>query len=182
MRKFNAVLSIAIFALFLFHVIYGSFLMLGFVGGGSPVMTAVTWVMLAAIAVHVVIGIKLTADTLIAVKRSGASYFRENKLFWIRRISGFAVMIFIFAHIGIFMGHNGADGYRLNLFDVPQLIMSLLLVLSLLLHIVTNIRPLMTALAAKRGRELIADIAVILSAVLLVSGIAFAVYFVSWSV
>lgn len=182
MRKFNAILSMVIFALFLFHVIAGTFILVGAADGGSAVMSAVTWVMLAAVCVHAVIGIKLTADTLIALKKSGANYFKENKLFWIRRISGFAVMLFIAAHAVIFVGHSGADGYRLNLFGVPQLIMSVLLVLTVLLHIVTNIRPLMLALGARSGRELITDIALILSFLMLAAGIGFVVYFVSWSV
>ncbi len=182
MRKFNAVLSMTIFALFLFHVIVGSFTLFGFTEGGSAVMQIVTWVMLLAVCVHAVIGIKLTIDTLTAIRKSGANYFKENKLFWVRRISGFAVMLFIISHIIIFMGHNGADGYRLNLFDVPQLILSVLLVLTLVLHIVTNIRPLMTALGARSGMALIGDIAFVLSVVLFAAGIAFVVYFVSWSV
>ena len=169
----------AILATFLFHVIAGSFQLFGFIPGGSAVMHIIAGVMLTAICVHVVIGVKLTADTLTAIKKSGASYFRENKLFWIRRISGFAVMLLIIPHIIVFMGSDNG-GFRLNLFDIPQLIMSVLLVLALLLHVVTNIRPLMLAFGAGRLRELAADAGFILSVVLVFAGAAFTVYYLRW--
>ena len=180
MRKFNAILAPVIFALFLLHIIIGSLQLTGLIPGGNVIMHAGSWFLIAAVGVHTVIGIKLTADTLAAMRKSGAGYFRENKLFWVRRISGFAVMLFIAAHIIMFMGHGSGGSFRLNLFDVPQLIMSVLLVLSLLLHIVTNIRPMMLGFGARGGKEFAADLAVIFSAVLLAAGAAFAVYYARW--
>ena len=180
MRKFNAILGPVILAFFLLHIIIGSLQLTGLTPGGNTVMQIGAWLLIAAVGAHTVIGIKLTVDTLAAIKRSGASYFRENKLFWIRRISGFAVMLFIAAHIILFMGHGSGGAFRLNVFDVPQFIMSVLLVLSVLLHIVTNIRPLMIALGSRSAKEFIADIAVVFSVLLLFSGIAFVVYFVRW--
>ena len=180
MRKFNAILAHTIITLFLLHIIIGSLQLTGLVPGGNVIMKIGSWLLIAAVGAHTVIGIKLTADTLAAMKKSGASYFRENKLFWIRRISGFAVMFFIAAHIILFMGYGSGGAFRLNLFDVPQLIMSILLVLSVLLHIVTNIRPMMLGSGIRGAKEFIADMAVIFSVLLLVSGIAFVVYFVRW--
>lgn len=181
MRKFNAILSMAVLALFLFHVIAGSFQLFGASAGGSVIMKAGAFLMLGAVVLHAVIGIKLTVDTFAAMKKSGKGYLRENKLFWIRRISGFAIMLFIASHVIIFLG-SGDGAFRLNLFDVPQLVSSLLLVLSVLVHVVTNIRPLMLALGARSIGEFITDAAFILSLLLLVSGAAFVVYFIRWSV
>jgi len=181
MRKFNAVLSMAIFALFLLHVVMGIFILSGFSEGGT-FMGVLSLIMLAAVSVHAVIGAKLTIDTLIAMKKSGTGYLGENKLFWIRRISGFALMLFIVSHVFVFMGHSGADGFRLNLFDTPQLIMSILLVLTLLIHIVTNIRPVMIAMGAKSGKEIITDIILIMSVLMFAAGIAFVVYYAGWRV
>lgn len=182
MRRSNAILGIVISALFLLHIIIGSLQLAELIPGGNAVMQAGSWLLIAAVIAHTVIGIKLTFDTLTAIKKSGAGYFRENKLFWIRRISGFAVMLFIAAHIILFMGHGSGGAFRLNLFDLPQLMMSILLVLSVMLHIVTNIRPLMIAFGARGAKDFIADMAVILSVLLLASGIAFVVYFVRWLV
>ena len=180
MRKINAILGMVIFALFLLHIIIGSLQLSGLIPGGNIVMKAGSWLLIAAVGVHTVIGIKLTVDTLTAIKKSGASYFSENKLFWIRRISGLAVMFFIAAHIMLFMGHGSGGAFRLNVFDLLQLIMSILLVISVLVHIVTNIRPLMIALGSRGAKEFIADMAVICSVLLLVSGAAFVVYYVRW--
>lgn len=180
MRKINAILGMVIFALFLLHIIIGSLQLSGLIPGGNIVMKAGSWLLIAAVGVHTVIGIKLTVDTLTAIKRSGASYFSENKLFWIRRISGLSVMFFIAAHIMLFMGHGSGGAFRLNVFDLPQLIMSILLVISVLVHTVTNIRPLMIALGSRGAKDFIADMAVICSVLLLVSGAAFVVYYVRW--
>ena len=180
MRKINAILGMVIFALFLLHIIIGSLQLSGLIPGGNIVMQTGSWLLIAAVGVHTVIGIKLTVDTLTAIKKSGASYFRENKLFWIRRISGLAVMFYIAAHLMLFMGHGSGGAFRLNVFDLPQLIMSILLVISVLVHIVTNIRPLMIALGSRGAKDFIADMAVIFSVLLLVSGAAFVVYYVRW--
>lgn len=170
----------AILALFILHIIIGSLQLFGFIPGGNPVMQVGAWLLIAAVSVHAVIGIKLTADTLKALKKSGAGYFRENMLFWIRRISGFAVMLFIVSHVIVFSGHGSGGGFRLELFDTPQLISAVLLVVSVLVHAVTNIRPLMAALGAGSIRRFLADAAFVLSVLLLAAGAAFVVYFVRW--
>ena len=79
MRKFNAVLSMGILVLFLIHAIAGGFQLAGILSGGSAVMQILAWVMLGMILIHVIIGCKLTVDTLKACKQSGTSYYKENK-------------------------------------------------------------------------------------------------------
>ncbi len=180
MRKFNAILGMAITALFLFHAVFGSLQLSGIVNGGSVIMKIAATIMLVGILIHIVIGTKLTIDTVKAMKRSGVSYFRENRLFWIRRISGFALMVFIVSHIIVFAGQTRDGVFRLNLFDVPQLISSILLVLTLILHIITNIRPLMIALGADKAKNYAGDAAIVLSVLLLLAGAAFVVYFIRW--
>ena len=180
MRKLNALLAMGIFALFLVHAAVGGLQLAGLAAGGSRVMTILAWLMAAIIVLHTLIGVKLTADTLSAIKKSGAGYFRENKLFWIRRISGAAVMLFIISHIILFMGERDGGVFRLSLFDGSALIGQLLLVLSAAAHIITNIKPLMISLGKKNGRELAIDILLVMSAILLLSGAAFIVYYIRW--
>ena len=183
LRKLNAILTAAIMLLFLFHIITGSLQLAGIVPGGNMVMKIAAEIMGVAVLAHALTGAKLTADTLIAQKKSGAGgYYKENRLFWARRISGFAVLLFMLAHTSIFAGNNKSGAaFRLNLFDVPQLVCSLLLVLTLLLHIGTNIKPLMNAFGVSgRSKELSADIAVIVSVLLLLAGAAFVIYFIRW--
>ncbi|MBR1554638.1 MAG: pilus assembly protein PilX [Oscillospiraceae bacterium] len=181
MRKFNAVLSMGILALFLIHAIAGSFQLTGIISGGSGVMQAVAWVMLAMIILHVIIGCKLTADTLKACKKSGTSYYKENKLFWLRRSSGFAIMIFILFHVLIFLGRDENGVYRLSYFGILQLISQILLVISIAVHVLTNIRPLMIAVGTKSYAKILIDVLFILSIILILSGIAFVIYYLRWN-
>ena len=180
MRKWNALNSMGIIVLFLIHAITGGLQLAGIIGGGNPVLKVLAWIMLVMIAAHVVIGIKLTADSLLACKKAGVSYFKENKLFWTRRISGFATIIFVLLHVILFMGNTSAGAYRLNLFATPQLVVMIFFVVSVAVHVLTNIKPLMIALGQKGLKEFVTDILLVISAFLIFSGIAFVIYYIRW--
>ena len=180
MRKANAVISMLILLLFLFHAVAGGFQLAGVIPGGKSVMQILAWVMTALIGAHTLIGIKLTADTLKAMKRSGAGYFRQNKLFWLRRISGLAIMVFILLHIVIFMGEN--DGaYRLSEFAAPELVSQILLIVSIALHVISNARPALISFGIKSFKEAGLDIALILAGILIFTGAAFIIYYLRWA-
>ena len=181
MRKQNAVISMVILVLFLFHAIVGAFQLTGVIPGGKALMKIAAWVMAGLIAVHFVIGVKLTVDTVKAQKKAGTAYFKENKLFWTRRVSGFAIMIFIVFHVLIFLGSNNG-AYRLNLFEGVQLISQILLVMSAAVHVVTNIKPLMIALGVKSYRAFLTDVLFVVSVLLFFMGFAFVVYYLRWNV
>ncbi|MBR1529817.1 MAG: pilus assembly protein PilX [Oscillospiraceae bacterium] len=181
MRKFNAILSMSILALFLIHAIAGSFQLAGWMAGGSGIMQAVAWIMLILILIHVGIGCKLTVDTLRIQKKAGVSYPKENKLFWLRRISGFAIMIFILFHVLLFLGKNQDGVYRLSYFGTLQLLSQILLVISIAVHVLTNIRPLMIAVGTKSYAKIMIDILFILSVILILSGIGFVIYYLRWN-
>ena len=178
MRKANAILSAAIIALFLLHSFIGAGEMIGFIEGGLMFGKVVAFILLAVIAIHVFIGLKLTCDTLIAMKRSGVGAFRENKLFWIRRISGFAIVIFLTAHIIVFLGSYDEGIFVLTPFLVPELITAVLFVAALAVHILTDIKPLTIALGLKSGKAL--TVMLVISVFLLFSAAAFTFYFVRW--
>ena len=180
MRKINAILSMSILVLFLIHAIVGGFQLAGIIPGGSAIMKGLAWLMLLFILIHAGIGCKLTADTCRACKKAGVSYYKENRLFWLRRSSGFAIMIFILFHVLIFLGNQNHDVYRLNDFGMMQLISQILLVLSIAVHVISNIRPLMIALGKRNYQKMIIDILMILSVILLLAGIAFVIYYLRW--
>ena len=128
------------------------------------------------------IGIKLSLDTILATRKAGVFYLRENSLFVLRRVSGFALLIFIAVHFVIFSGTNEGGVYRLRVFDAMALISQILMVVSLLIHLVSNIRPLRIALGISDKRSLRTDIAIVLCILLFLSGIAFLIYFIRWQV
>lgn len=180
MRKWNAMISMSILLLFLIHAVIGGLILAGITSGGNQVMRVLAWVMLVLIAVHVVIGIRLTVDSLIACKKAGVSYFKENKLFWTRRISGFAIIVFILFHVIVFMGDSAGGVYRLHYFGSPQMILQILLVVSVAVHVITNVNPLLIALGRKSLKKYAVDILLVISALLLFAGIAFIIYYIRW--
>ena len=86
MRKLNAIVSLLLIILFLIHTIAGSFQMMKIIPGGNELMKDLSYFMLFMIGVHILIGTKLTIDSVKIGKKSGKFYFRENAVFWTRRI------------------------------------------------------------------------------------------------
>ncbi len=173
MRKLNAVLSITVLAFFLLHMIAGSLLMLGLIPYSRVLQHTLSGLLGLAVTAHAVVGLKLTFDTAAAIKKSGASYWRENLLFWTRRVSGLAVLLFMVPHIIIFANETGDPGN----FDAVKPICMIIFALSLLLHIVTNIRPLTAGLGKLSSGKTLMLSALVISFLLLAAGAAFIVYF-----
>ncbi len=180
MRKVNSLAAIAVMILFVCHMIYGVLVLCGIMNGGNRFFSVLTCVLAGLALLHIVISVILTCNTVYAMHRTGVSYWKENRLFWVRRISGLAVMVFIVIHAGLFRGSHAEEVYLLNPFGILQLILQILLVASLLLHLVTNLRPLRIALGLTDRKNLRMDLAMILSVLLLIAAIAFAVYFIRW--
>ncbi|MBR0090880.1 MAG: pilus assembly protein PilX [Lachnospiraceae bacterium] len=181
MRRINAVLSAVILILFLVHGVIGGFQAAGLYPGGVRLLQMLARLMFVLIIVHGIIGVKLTIDTLRAQKKAGVSYFRENKLFWARRISGFAIFILMFYHIILFIGTSTDGHYRLNLFEMPQLLLHLLFVAAIALHVIANVRPMMISFGIRGLKEIAADLIIILAVLLVFMGAMFVVYYFRWA-
>jgi hypothetical protein len=181
MRRLNAIISMAIIALFLIHGIAGAFQMLGFIPGGSSALKMLTWIMLVLIFLHVIIVSCLTVQTLRISKRSGVSYYKENAMFWIRRISGFVLLLLVFLHLSVFM-QTGSGLFRLGYFGIPQLTGQIIMLLALTVHILCNIKPVAIALGLYGGRGYCRDVLLVLSVVLCFCAVAFVVYYLRWNV
>jgi succinate dehydrogenase hydrophobic anchor subunit len=181
MRKVNAIISMGIIVLFLVHGIAGSFQMMGIISGGSTFLAILTWCMVAMISVHTVIGIILTIHTLCISKKTGVSYIKENSLFWIRRISGFVLILLVSIHLAVFM-QTGENVFRLNYFGISELAGQILMLATLAVHLLCNIKPLSIALGLYGESEYIRDILLILSAVLVFCAVAFSIYYLRWNV
>lgn len=180
MRKLNAVLGPLIIILLCIHGIWGAFQLSGIVPGGSTIKTVLSYVMVAAVALHILIGIKLTVDTLVAARRSGAFYFKNNQEFWIRRISGLAVILFIIYHMAVFMGGN-EDIFRLRRFDGVSLAAHILLAVSLIIHLAFNVKPLFIALGIA-DRKYVKDVIIILAIILAFCAAGFIFYYFRWNI
>ena len=178
MRKWNAILTTAILILFLLHGIFGAFQLFGV---GPTALKGVAWAALALVTVHTAIGVKLTADSLRVWKRTGVGYFRQNKLFWARRVSGFAVMVLLAFHMAAF-GYSNSGAYRLRWFTDFKLATQLLLMVTLAIHILMNVRPMLISFGVRGFRRYVGDILFVLSVLLLFMAAAFVVDYLRWNV
>lgn len=178
MRKWNAILSAVILLLFLAHAILGGFQLLGV---GDTALKHMARGLVALIAAHLAIGCKLTADSLRVWRRSGVSYWRENQLFWARRISGFAIMLLLGFHLYAF-GYYVDGAYRLHWFNNAKLCTQILLVAALAVHVVTNVRPMLISFGVKGLKRCVGDILAVLSIVLLFMAVTLVLYYLRWNV
>ena len=176
MRRINIFVVTGIMIAFVFHAISGSIRLFG-ADAGSPLISA--WICMFLVGVHVIITAILTVRTLLTIKKSGKGYFRENLLFWARRISGFALLIPLVMHLFVFSG-TGDEAYRLVFFHSGRLISQILMVVALGLHILTNVHPLLIGLGVKHHGVLSADSLFVLTVFLLFCCGAFCVYYLRW--
>lgn len=181
MRKWNAIVCLLLLALLVIHAVGGGFQLMGIIPGGGTTLTYLAWIMAALLVVHVVIGIKLTIDSVVAGRRSGRFYLRQNLEFWARRISGIAVMLLVVCHLLIF-NVSSSGVYRLHVFEGAELTTQILLVIALLVHLLTNIRPLMISFGIGHLRIYVRDILFILAVLMLFAGIALFIYYLRWNV
>jgi hypothetical protein len=181
MRKVNAIISMGIIVLFLTHGIAGSFQLMGIISGGSTFLAILTWCMVIMISVHTVIGIILTIHTLRISKKTGVSYIKENALFWIRRISGFVLMLLVSLHLAVFM-QTGEGVFRLSYFGISEFVGQVLMLSALAVHLLCNIKPVSIALGLYGESGYIRDILLILSAMLVFCALAFVIYYLRWNV
>lgn len=180
MRKWNAVISAAILILFVIHAAAGVFQLSGLYPGGQAVLSALTRIMLTLLVLHAVFGIILTVRTLRTCRESGISYFRGNKLFWARRISGFAVLLLIFFHVMTFLS-TGSGAFRLPYFGGGALTIQLLFVAAVAVHVIANVKPILISFGIRNFKEFAADILIILSVILIFAGVAFFLYYLRWN-
>jgi hypothetical protein len=178
-RRINAIVSMMIILLLLVHGIAGSFQMMGIISGGSVLLKVITWIMFALIMVHMVIGVVFTIQTLKVSRKTGVYYFRENTLFWIRRISGFVLILLVALHLIVFV-ETGNGVFRLGYFGEPQLIFQVLMLLALALHLLSNLKPLAITMGLYSGEGYSRDVLLIFAIVLMFCAVAFVVYYLRW--
>ncbi len=177
MRKLNSILSAVILVLFIAHGVLGSLTMLD----AAVIITKhMARGLLVLIAVHVALSCILTAKAFKTWKVTGAPYFKENTLFWARRISGIAIMLLITFHLLAFMSTT-PDKFTLPFFGTAQLVTNILLVASLAVHVITNVKPMLISFGIRSLKPRVGDILFILSALLVLFIIGFIVYYVRWN-
>ena len=179
MRRTNQISGALVIILLLFHAIYGAFVMMGIYAGGRMIPKVMTALLIIALVVHVISAVLLSRYTIKAARKTGAFYLKQNLRFVAVRISGLCVVLFLIDHAMLFYGiHDGA--YFLNVFDIKELVMAILFVISLLMHMLLNISPMLMGFGLGIKSPLKGDIAAILSVAMLFAAMGFLVYYIRW--
>ena len=176
MRKLNLFLVVGMLVTFLAHGVMGA---LRLSGANSNTLKPLAWLCVGLLAAHIAVSALLTVQTLRACKSSGTGYFRNNLMFWAKRISGLAVVIPLVMHLMIFHSESG-DSFRLQVFTSGRMISQILFAAAIALHVLINIRPLLIGFGVKGHRAFAGDLIFVLSVILLLLSAAFAVYYWRW--
>ncbi len=179
LRRINSWISLILIILLVFHLLTGAGIMVGLITGGFEILGLITYIMLALLIVHIVIGFILTIQTSKIKNTTKAGYDAENRAFWRRRDSGFLMIIFLILHLLFWIS---IGEFVLRPFRIFQLIVSILLVLSIVIHIGTNIKPLLISFGVRTQDRKVRVIAAIIAIVCLLAAAAFVYYFVRWNV
>ena len=177
MRKLNMFLVLGMLLTFAAHGVMGSMRLFG---ADAPTLKAAAWACVCFICAHIIVTSVLMLQTLRARRLSGAGYFRDNLMFWARRISGFAILIPLVMHIAVFHPSN-AGAFRLSAFTTGRLISQIMLVVFIAFHVLTNIEPMLISFGVKKTKAFSHDIMLVISVVLLAAAAAFAVYYARWA-
>ena len=176
MRKINGIIAMAALALFVVHGVLGA---LNLMTVATVIVKALSHTMLALIIVHALISVGLTVKSVTTAVKTRAPYFKQNRLFWARRISGALILILIFFHTTAF-GYTSGGVFRLVPFDIFRLITQILFLLSVAVHIITNVKPMLITFGVRRLRPRAGDILFFVSAAMLFMAVAFIIYYIRW--
>ena len=176
MRKINGVLAVAILIMFIIHGIFGALNMMDI----APIIVKIlSHIMLTLICVHALISIQLTVKAVRTAAETHAPYLRKNYSFWARRLSGALIIILVFFHMTAF-GKTEGGVFQLYPFDLNRLIVQMLFLLSVTVHIITNVKPALITFGVKRLKPKSGGILFFISAALLFMAAGFIIYFIRW--
>lgn len=177
MRKLNTLLSAALIAILLIHVVFGSFMILGIGHNGAKILALIGAGLLI---LHILLsGVATTQTIRRMVSRHMPLYVRANRLFLLRRLSGLGIVIFLVFHIGMF-GTMVDTHYVLYEFTTTKLLLQFGFMTSLFVHIGTNIRPLFVSLGWQQITNHCRDVYVVLGVLYMFTLTAISMYYGGW--
>ena len=176
MRKINGIIAMLVLVLFIIHGILGALNMMNI---ATVIVKVLSHTMLSLIVVHAVLSIILTVRSVRTAVKTKAPYFRQNRVFWARRLSGILIMALVFFHMTAF-GYTSGGVFRLVPFDAFRLITQILFLLSVAVHIITNVKPVLITFGVKRLRPKAGDILFFVSVAMLFMAAGFIIYYIRW--
>lgn len=121
----------------------------------------------------------LTAQTFRASRSGGKLYGKQNALFWARRTSGLAICSCSFPYWRV----RQSAGRRIHSVSVHNgpAADAALLVASVFVHLLLNLRPLLVSLGIVRDKEQRGDLYLILSILVLFAAGSIILYYIGWN-
>ena len=178
MRKWNNMLARVIIVLFLLHALMGSLMLLGM---SNISWKPLSWLLLAAVIAHGVLGTLATVQAVKSGKANGKWYLRQNAAYWTKRFSGLAILILLFFHISAYTTTvNGT--FFLKEFTFGRMAAQLLLIASIFLHLAVSVKSMLIAKGVVKFKERTVDWMMVLSLLMLFFAVAVVIYFIQWQV
>ena len=177
-RQANAIISAVMLVLFLVHGVGNSFALMGM---AMPLGKGLAHVILTLAVVHAVLGVILTVATFSAQREAGVSYVGLNSRFWAVRISGLAIAPLVALHMLTFM-LKGDGPYGMRAYAELEVAANVCLVLAVAIHVIANTRPMLVSLGIGAPKAFTDNIMLVLSVLLLLMGVAFVVFYLTWNV
>ena len=176
MRKWNNLLARVIILLFLFHALMGSLMLLGI---SKISLKPLSWILFGTVILHGILGIISTIPSFKTAKKTGQLFFKENAAFWIKRISGIAILLLLTLHITAYTTSvNGK--FFLQEFTMGRLAAQVLLILSIFIHLMVSIRSMLIAKGTIKFKERTVDWMLVLSIMMIFFTIAVVAYYIQW--
>ncbi len=179
MRRINALVTAAIIIVFITHGILGSFMMTGIIEKASGILP---WLGCFLIIIHTVIGFIIMGRTIKSGCTSKKWYLKQNKEFWIRRISGLIIFIIMFMHFSSFRQPDNNNIFQLTKFSSDNMTVHLIFFTSIFIHLFSNIRPMLVSMGIAINSK-INKVLIFISLVLLVlfcGAVIF--YYIRWNI
>ena len=178
MRKWNNILARVILVLFLLHALMGSLMLLGM---SNISWKPLSWLLLAAVIAHGVLGVLATVQAVKSGKVSGKWYLRQNAAYWTKRFSGLAILLLLFFHISAYTTTVGG-AFFLKEFTFGRMAAQLLLIFSIFIHLAVSVKSMLIARGIVKFKERTIDWMMILSLLMLFFAAAVVIYFIQWQV
>lgn len=176
MRKWNNILARVILILFLLHAFMGSLMLLGV---SDLSVRPLSWLLLAAVAAHGVLGILSTIRAVKSGRHSGKWYLQQNAAYWTKRFSGLAILILLGFHITAYTTTIGSHFY-LKEFTFGRMAAQILLILSIFVHLAVSVKAMLIAKGVRQFKERTIDWMMVLSLLMLFFAVAVIFYFIQW--
>lgn len=151
MRKLNTILAAVITILFLDHIVFAALYLMGF---PVKVFGPMAIFMIVLVLIHGVLSMILTVNAEKTGMKTKARYNKENRTFWLRRTTGVLILVLVLFHFYA-MG-RGSDGIpRIAHMGMPGSLATILLALSVMIHININLEPLCISLGIRNYKKLL---------------------------